>query len=207
MILLINKPKGITSFDVIRKLRRKLGIKKMGHAGTLDPAATGLIIIATEGDTKKLTKFLKLDKEYEAEITFGKISNTYDMEGEVEDAGFDGARPSRAEIEEALKDFVGDIEQMPPAFSAKKIKGVPAYKLARKGKEVKLEPKTVHIEKIDILSYEWPKLNVRITCGSGTYVRSIAHDIGEKFGCGGLLSALVRTRVGDFNLEDARDLS
>lgn len=205
MILLIDKSAGMTSFDVIRQLRRKLNIRKMGHAGTLDPAATGLLIVATEHDTKKLSEFLKFDKEYEGEIEFGKVSDTYDGAGKIAEVSFQGTI-DRQTVEAALKDFEGKIWQMPPRFSAKKIKGVPAYKLARQGKLVELKARQVTISKIEILAYRWPILKIRVTCSSGTYLRSLAHDLGQKLGCGGYLKSLRRTRVGHFRVEEAESV-
>lgn len=205
MILLINKPPGITSFDVIRRLRRKMGIRKMGHCGTLDPQASGLMIIATEKDTKKLSDFLKLGKEYEAEIEFGKTSNTYDSDGEIVEYR-NAQNLNLAQIKKALKEFEGEIMQTPPAFSAKKIKGVPAYKLARKGKVFSLAPKKVVIRKIEILDFSWPVLKIRINCSSGTYVRSLAHDLGQVLGCGAYLKGLRRTKIGEFGVEEGEKI-
>ncbi|MEK7528918.1 MAG: tRNA pseudouridine(55) synthase TruB [Patescibacteria group bacterium] len=204
-LLLIDKPKGITSFDVIRRLRKVHNIRKMGHAGTLDPLATGLMIIGVGKGTKKLTGFIKLDKEYEGEIEFGKISDTYDADGVIKNA-YSGGPIERERIESALLKFTGEFEQMPPIFSAKKIKGVPAYKLARKGEKVVLEPKKITIHAIDIMAYEWPILRVRVRCSSGTYVRSLAHDLGEALGCGGYLTELRRTRIGAYSVDQAEPL-
>ncbi|MBI4995068.1 tRNA pseudouridine(55) synthase TruB [Candidatus Peregrinibacteria bacterium] len=201
-ILLIDKPSGITSFDVIRQLRKKLGIRKMGHAGTLDPLATGLLIIAVGAATKEISKYMGLPKEYEVLIEFGKTSTTYDADGEISQGILKDV--SRAEFKNVLKNFVGEIMQMPPIFSAKKIKGVRAYDLARQGKEVKLEPRKVQIDKIEIIEWSWPFVRLRINCGKGTYIRSIAHDIGEKLGCGGYVCELRRTAIGEFRVENAQ---
>ncbi|MEK7172239.1 MAG: tRNA pseudouridine(55) synthase TruB [Patescibacteria group bacterium] len=203
-ILLIDKPSGITSFDVIRRLRNKLGVRKMGHAGTLDPLATGLLIIAVGSATKEISRYMNLPKEYEVLMEFGKTSTTYDADGEI----FKGVLRdvSRDEFEKVLGDFIGEISQMPPIFSAKKIKGVRAYDLARQGKEVKLEPRTVKIDKIEILEWDWPFVKLRVNCGKGTYIRSLAHDIGEKLGCGGYVKELRRTAIGEFKVEDAEKI-
>lgn len=206
-ILLIDKPSGITSFDVIRQLRKKLGIRKMGHAGTLDPLASGLLIIAVEGATKELSKYMGLPKEYEVRIEFGKVSDTYDADGEVQATGRAAANSSREDFEKILPQFTGDIHQMPPAFSALKINGRRAYDLARKGLEVKLEPRTVYIESIEILEWNWPLVKLRVRCGKGTYIRSLAHDLGQTLGCGGYVKELRRTKIGEFRVEDAEKLA
>lgn len=203
-ILLIDKPSGITSFDVIRHLRKKLGIKKMGHAGTLDPLATGLLIIAVRKATKEIFKYMDLPKEYEVLIEFGKTSTTYDADGEISQGVLRDI--NRAEFEDVLKNFIGEISQMPPIFSAKKIKGVRAYNLARQGKEVKLEPRKVKIDKIEIINWAWPFVSLRVNCGKGTYIRSLAHDIGERLGCGGYVKELRRTAIGEFKVENAEKI-
>ena len=200
--LLIDKPSGMTSFDIIRVLRKKLNFKKMGHAGTLDPMATGLMIIGIGKATKKLTNYIKSDKEYEGTIELGKNSDTYDGDGAITSVP-NAVEVSEEAMEEILESFTGEIEQVPPIYSAKKIKGVPAYKLARKGEEVKLEPRKVKIYDIEILNYVWPFLSLRVKCSSGTYIRSLAHDLGEKLRCGAYLKELRRTKVGDFDVKDA----
>ncbi|MEK9132953.1 MAG: tRNA pseudouridine(55) synthase TruB [Patescibacteria group bacterium] len=200
-ILLIDKPSGITSFDVIRHLRRKLGIRKMGHGGTLDPLATGLMIIGINEGTKRLTEFLGLPKEYEVLIEFGKVSNTYDADGEISDGS--KRKVVRDEFEKTLKDFIGEISQTPPAFSAKKINGQRAYELARKGQVVELKPQKITISAIEILNFSWPFVKLRIACSKGTYIRSLAHDLGQKLGCGGYVKELRRTRIGNCRVEDA----
>lgn len=203
-LIIINKPKGITSFGVIRELRKKLGIKKIGHGGTLDPNATGVLIIGVGKGTKKLNEVIGLDKEYEAEITFGAVSNTYDVDGEI--TKVEGFLPRLEDIKEALPKFIGEIMQVPPIFSAKKIQGKPAYKRARKGEELTLEPAKVLVKNIEIISYEKPILKLRVECGKGFYVRSLAHDLGEVLGCGAYLSNLIRTKVGSFLIENAKGL-
>jgi len=204
-ILLINKPKGWTSHDVVAKLRGVLGIKKIGHAGTLDPLATGLLIILVGKKTKEADNFLKLDKEYIAEIKLGAVSNTYDGEGTIA-VKSSKAKVARAHIEKVIEKFVGEVLQTPPIFSAIKIKGQPAYKLARKGKEVKLKPRKIKIYDIEILDYCWPDLKIKVKCGSGTYIRSLANDIGQALGTGGYLFALTRTKIGEFDLKDSKNI-
>lgn len=202
--LLIDKPKGWTSFDIVAKLRSICKIKKIGHAGTLDPMATGLLIVAIGREaTKRIDEFKAQEKVYEAEIEFGMVSDTYDTEGKVERLELSVDRLERGVIEKGLKSFIGEIEQMPPAFSAKKIKGVPAYKLARQGKEVDLKPSIVEIKTIEILNFDWPKLELEITCGPGTYIRSLAHDLGQDLQVGAILTVLKRTRIGNFDLSQA----
>ncbi len=242
-ILFIDKPKGITSFGVIRELRKKLNIRKMGHAGTLDPLATGLLIIACGKATKRISEFMGLPKEYEVEIEFGKVSDTYDADGNLApfaatnfpcthkdgpnlppcthipvcDSLFScSAVPANlfsplttypnTKFDQALESFRGDIQQTPPIYSALKVKGQRAYDLARAGKEVKLEPRTVHVSSIEVIKYEWPFVSLRIACSKGTYIRSIAHDLGQLLGCGGYVKELRRTKIGEYRVEDAEKL-
>lgn len=203
-LLIINKPKGITSFDVIRVLRAKFGIKKIGHGGTLDPNATGVLVLGLGRGTKKLNDIISLDKEYEAEITFGKVSDTYDADGVISESV--GDIPDVSEIERILPDFIGEFPQMPPKFSAKKIDGRAAYKRARAGEDFEVKPALVRVDALEILSCKKPVLCLRVICGKGFYVRSLAHDLGKRLGCGAYLSNLSRTRVGDFRLEDSMEL-
>lgn len=204
-LYLVDKPAGITSFDVIRELRRELGVRKMGHAGTLDPIATGALIVAVGEQTKELTKLFGLEKEYEVEIEFGKTSDTQDADGKVEEVKFSRTNPTKEEVERELQNFLGKITQMPPQFSAKKVKGTPAYKLARKGKTVELKAVTKEIKKIEILGYEWPVLKIRVVCESGTYMRTLAHDLGQKLTVGALMKGLRRIRIGEFRLNSETD--
>ena len=204
-ILFIDKPSGMTSFDVIRQLRRKLGRRKMGHAGTLDPLATGLLIVALDKATKEISRYMGMPKEYEVLIEFGKVSTTYDAGGEVQAHGDSKAlgAVTRPIFEKALTPFVGDIEQMPPQFSAIRVKGERAYDLARKGIKVELASRKVHIDAIEILSWNWPEVRLRIQCGKGTYMRSLAHDLGQALGCGGYVKELRRTAIGEYRVEQA----
>ena len=208
MILNVKKPKGMTSHDVVDEIRKITGEKRVGHAGTLDPFATGVLIIATtREDTKKLGNIAKnTKKEYVATLELGKISTTGDPEGTIKPFADNLAKPSYPRlnrVKDILKLFIGEIMQTPPSYSAIKVNGVPAYKLARKGKNVKLSSRKVIIEKIDLLLYNPPFLKIRVVCGSGTYIRSLAKDIGEKLGCGAYLTELERTRVGNFKIEDS----
>jgi len=205
VLLNIFKPEGLTSFDVVKRIRSWSKCKKAGHAGTLDPLATGVLIVCTGLATKKISLFVEQRKEYIATIHLGKESNTDDREGEIIDHS-----PIRAidknEILEILADFKGKILQVPPMFSALKKNGVPLYKLARQGKTISREPRPVEIDYIDLLKWETPYLSVRAGCSKGTYIRALARDIGVKLGVGGMLSDLNRTRVGDFKVEDSFNL-
>lgn len=201
--ILIDKPKRITSHDVVNHLRKITGQRKIGHAGTLDPIATGLLILGIgRKATKKLSQFQKLDKEYIVKIKLGAISDTFDSEGKIEKKKVEKI-PNLNEVEEVLKIFVGEIEQIPPSFSAKKIKGEKAYQLARKGLKIKLKPIKVKIYKIEILNYSFPYLEIKVLCSSGTYIRSLANDIGEKLSCGGYVEELRRIKIGNFSVEKA----
>ena len=204
--LLVDKPEGMTSHDVVDYLRRITKIKKIGHAGTLDPIATGLLILGIGREaTKKLSEFQKLDKEYIAKIKLGVKSDTFDKEGKIEKVLFEKI-PTREEVEEVLKSFCGEILQIPPPYSAKKIKGKKAYELARKGMEVKLSPVKVKIYQIEILNYSFPYLEIKVSCSSGTYIRSLANDIGEKLKTGGIIEKLKRTKIGNFSVKNALSL-
>ncbi len=205
-ILFIDKPSGITSFDVIRKLRQKLGIQKMGHAGTLDPLATGLLIIGLEKATKELAAYMGLPKEYEALAEFGKVSTTYDAQGELRITNDELRKVPREEFEKILPHFVGEIDQTPPQFSAIRVKGKRAYDLARRGEKMELASRKVRIDSIEILDWNWPLVRLRVKCGKGTYIRSLAHDLGQKIGCGAYVKELRRTAIGDFRVENAEKL-
>ena len=201
-VLLVNKSKGKTSFSLVSAIRKKTGIKKVGHCGTLDPFAEGvMIMLIGKSFTRKFQNYLDCDKEYEAEITFGKTTETYDSEATIQD--FDSPEiPSLKELQTMLdKKFQGIIPQIPPMFSAKKIKGQKLYNLARKGISIDRSPVNVTVH-TTLLSYSYPILNLKIICSKGTYIRSIAHDLGQLLKCGGYLSKLTRTRIGAFHLKD-----
>jgi tRNA pseudouridine55 synthase len=202
-ILLVNKPQGKTSFSLIRSLRRLTGIKKIGHAGTLDPFATGvMVLLIGRHYTRYSDDLLCEDKEYIAEVNFGVSTDTYDCDGKV--VARSKKIPTREEILSALSHFQGEIEQIPPMFSAKKIKGKKLYELARDGITVERKSSQVRVNS-DVLSYSYPYLNLRIACSKGTYIRSIAHELGVLLGCGAHLSQLQRTRSGQFILEECID--
>jgi tRNA pseudouridine55 synthase len=205
MFLLIDKPKGITSHDVVDKIRNITKEKKVGHAGTLDPLATGLLILAIGRDsTKKLSGLIKKDKVYEAELTLGVETDTLDSEGKVSSRS--NLVVNKDLVIKTLKKFEGDIKQLPPKYSAIKVKGKKAYELAREGKEVKLSLRRVKIYSIDLVKFEYPILKIKTKVSSGTYIRSLARDVGKKLGCGAYLSKLKRTKIGSFSLEGAVSL-
>jgi tRNA pseudouridine55 synthase len=207
-ILLIDKPSGWTSFDVVAKVRSILRSlpdspkkPKVGHTGTLDPFATGLLILTVGKATKVASNYSKLDKEYEATIELGKTSSTGDPEGEITEAG--GQKPEIGNIEAVLKQFIGEITQIPPMYSAIKVNGQRAYKLARKGQTVEIEPRNVMVRSIDLLDYSYPYLKIRTHVSSGTYIRTLAEDIGKALGTGAYTTELRRTRVGEADVTDA----
>jgi tRNA pseudouridine55 synthase len=200
----IYKPKGPTSHDIVDQVRRVTGVKKVGHAGTLDPLAEGVLVVAVGREaTKQISSIVKTEKEYIAEIKLGETSTTDDEEGEKNETPNSKIQIPKETIVEALKGFVGEIEQIPPIYSAIKVKGKSAYKYARKGEDLKLEPRNVLIKEIQVLKYEWPILELRVVSGSGVYIRSLARDVGEKLGVGGYLASLKRTRVGEYKIEDS----
>ncbi|MBQ8985035.1 tRNA pseudouridine(55) synthase TruB [Candidatus Saccharibacteria bacterium] len=208
-IILVDKPAGISSFGVVAKIRwllkQKFGHKvKVGHAGTLDPFATGLLILLTGKMTKKSGEFLKLDKVYEATIKLGYVSSTGDPEGEIR--SYSPNHPRLDFIESVLRDFVGEIEQTPPRFSAIKINGERAYKLARKGKEFEMPARRVKIYDISVLDYNYPELKILCHVSSGTYIRSLAEDIGTKLGTGAYCLELRRLKIGDLDVKDAEKI-
>ncbi|MEQ9466328.1 MAG: tRNA pseudouridine(55) synthase TruB [Ekhidna sp.] len=204
-LLLINKPVDWTSFDVVKKLRYTLKVKKIGHAGTLDPLATGLLIIGTGKFTKKLNELQGLDKTYEGIIEIGKTTPSYDLETEF-DSEVDWSHVTPEDISRAKELLSGPIQQVPPAHSAVKVDGERAYKKARKNKEVKLEPRSVTIYQFEVEADELPEVKFKVACSKGTYIRSLAHDFGQELGVGGYLKKLVRTSVGEYQLSDAVDL-
>lgn len=198
----VNKPQGITSHDVVAFARRRLKIRRIGHAGTLDPMATGVLILGVGSATRLLEYIKDCEKEYEAEITFGATSNTDDAEGEI--TPFPNAKTiAREEFEKILPEFLGKINQIPPQFSAIKVQGRTAYSLARKGEEVKLKSREVMIHALKLHHFSFPKAEFSVCCGSGTYIRSLARDLGARLEVGAHLSKLARTRVGKFAINHA----
>lgn len=202
-VLLVDKPLEWTSFDAVRKIRYLTKTKKVGHAGTLDPLATGLLIICTGKFTKKINDYMAQEKEYTGTITLGAVTPTYDLESEPKDFK-DYAHLSEEKIKEATGSFTGLIQQRPPIHSAIKKEGRRVYELARRGEEVQLEPRPVTIHSFDITAIELPRVHFKVVCSTGTYIRSLANDFGAALGCGGYLSALCRTRIGAFLLQDAK---
>jgi tRNA pseudouridine55 synthase len=209
-ILLFDKKLEWTSFDLVQRVRnslcRKMGIKKLkvGHAGTLDPLATGLMIVCTGKATKKIESLQLGEKEYVATLKLGATTPSFDCETE-EDSQSDCSHVTREMFEQSAQNFVGDIEQTPPIYSAVKVKGKRAFDYARKGEKVKLKAKKISIKKIETEDFSIPVVTLRIVCSKGTYIRALARDIGETLGCGAYLTALKRTRIGDYNLDDAFD--
>lgn len=204
-VLLINKPLRWTSFDVVNKLRYKLKIKKIGHAGTLDPLATGLLIICTGKMTKRIEEFMGFEKEYTGKFVLGQTTPSFDLETEVSEP-IDISHLTPEMILNATKPLTGNIEQLPPAHSAIRIGGKRAYEFARKGQEVELKTREVEVREFEITSIQLPIVNFRISCSKGTYIRSIARDFGENLGVGAYLSELCRTRIGDYWLENAQTI-
>ncbi|MBT7649930.1 MAG: tRNA pseudouridine(55) synthase TruB [Opitutae bacterium] len=205
-ILLVDKPAGITSHDIVDRLRRKLKMKKIGHAGTLDPLATGLMIMLI-GKATKVSQFLiSLDKSYEGEFLLGIETDSQDADGVVV-----SEKPLPEHIDEEMmleemKSFLGDQYQTPPMFSAKKIKGVPLYKMARKGKTVEREPRFIRINEFCLMNWNPPKGKFSLSCSKGTYVRTVLHDLGQNLGCGAHLTGLRRTKIDQFGIENASPL-
>lgn len=205
-ILGIDKPLGWTSFDAVKRLRgaiqRRMGVKKfkVGHAGTLDPLATGVLIVCTGRATRKITELQEGMKEYVAEVTLGATTPSFDLETEI-DANFPYEHIDRELIDSVLPRFVGRVMQVPPVFSAVKVDGKRAYSLARKGKEVELKAKPLEIRELEVISWEAPVLTIRVLCSKGTYIRALARDLGQALGSGAHLTALRRTRVGDISVD------
>ena len=202
-ILLVDKPKGKTSFSLVGRLRKVLGVQKIGHAGTLDPFATGvMVMLVGKNYTKQSDQFLCSDKEYIAKLLLGVATDSYDVDGRVTESS--PLIPTLGDIQERLIHFNGEIEQIPPMFSAKKVEGKKLYELARQGIEIERKPVkvTVHTE---LLSYEYPHLSIKVAASKGTYIRSLAHDLGQQLGCFAHLIELTRTRSGHFKLEECID--
>lgn len=206
-MLIVNKPAGMTSHDVVDAVRRITGERRVGHAGTLDPLATGVLVVGVGREATKALGFIssKTEKRYAAVVRLGATSDTDDREGRIVERD-EVVQPKKVDVQKSLNGFVGSIEQMPPAYSAIKVGGVKSYEAARKGKSVTLELRTVTIHSIDLEKYAWPFVTFDVVCTSGTYIRSIARDLGEKLGTGGLLEALERTAVGSYTLAMAHTL-
>jgi tRNA pseudouridine55 synthase len=201
-LYLINKPRGRSSFSIVAQVRRLSGIKKVGHAGTLDPEAEGLLVVLLGKEyTKQAEKYSKLDKTYEFEVKLGEVSTTDDEEGDKTEVS--GLKPTKAEIIKALSNYEGEIEQTPPVYSAIKIDGQRAYKRARNGEEVEMPTRKVNIKSIELLDYKYPFASIKADVSSGTYIRSLARSIGEDLKTGAYCTKIVRTRVGEFSLDDA----
>ncbi len=205
-VLLFDKPVHWTSFDVVKKLRSLLRIKKIGHAGTLDPLASGLLIICTGKYTKKINEFMAQEKEYTGAITIGAVTPTYDLESLPEQQK-DYSGITESMVYEAAKKFVGEIEQLPPVYSALKKAGTPLYELARRGEEIELKPRKINIQLFEITSIEFPVIHFKVICSTGTYIRSLANDLGRELGCGGYLSELRRTAIGETRVDEAIGVS
>lgn len=199
-VLLIDKPLHWTSFDVVRKIRNRLRIKKVGHAGTLDPLATGLLIVCTGKFTKKINEYMASEKEYTGTFTLGAVTPTYDLESLPEQQK-DFSMINAEQLHATTAKFTGEIDQFPPIYSAIKIKGTPMYELARRGEEVELKSRKIRISEFELATIELPVVHFRIVCSTGTYIRSIAHDFGQALGCGAYLSQLRRTRIGEFSVD------
>lgn len=202
-IVAVNKPVGPTSHDIIDPLRELTGEKRIGHAGTLDPLASGVLVVGIGREaTRQLGEIVQHEKEYRAIIKLGEYSSTDDGEGEKTPVVHSG-QPSEEQIRETLSEFVGQIQQVPPIYSALKIQGRKAYELARSGKPPEMTARMVELKSINLESYNFPQLEVRVVCGPGVYIRALARDIGEKLETGGYLSGLQRTRVGQYSLAEA----
>lgn len=208
MILNVYKPPGPTSHDIVDEIRKITGEKKVGHAGTLDPFADGVLIVLVRKEaTRRQKEFMGMDKTYIATLRLGATSTTDDVNGEIKNIKLKIKNNNlKLKIIKILKSFIGETEQIPPAYSAKKIKGRKAYELAREGKTPKLKPKRIKIYEIKLLWYRWPYLKIRVRCSSGTYIRALASDIGRKLGCGAYLERLTRTAIGNFTINNSLKL-
>ncbi|AFL86067.1 tRNA pseudouridine synthase B [Belliella baltica DSM 15883] len=205
-VFLIDKPLEWTSFDVVKKVRNALKIKKVGHAGTLDPLATGLLIVCAGKKTKSIDVFMGQEKEYTGTFVLGKTTESFDREKEIIEVA-DPFHLTLEDVKNAVAELTGDILQIPPMHSAIKVDGKRVYESARKGIEVKMEPRPVTVSEFEITRFDLPEIDFRIVCSKGTYIRSLARDLGEKLKVGAYMSALTRTRIGEFRLEDAEDLT
>ncbi len=205
-IIAVYKPAGMTSHDVVDAVRASTGVRRVGHAGTLDPLASGVLVVGIGRDaTKELSRAAEGEKEYMVMVELGTTSTTDDAEGEKTAVSV-AVPPSERDVQRALEVFIGEVQQTPPVYSAVHVKGKRSYKLARKGKPVAPAPRSVFIHKIELLEYAYPLLKLRVVCGKGTYIRSLARDIGAALGTGGFVRDLERARVGSFTLKDAVSL-
>lgn len=201
-IVVVNKPTGMTSHDVVSRVRRIFKMRRVGHAGTLDPLATGVLVMLLGRSTKLFPKFEAFDKAYRATLILGKRTDSADIQGKLlEEKSY--SHITRDQIEAVLREFLGDIEQIPPMVSALKVKGKRLYQLARKGIEVKREPRKIRIDKLELMAFQPPRVTFYLECSKGTYVRKIAEDIGERLGCGACIDEIQRTKVGPFVIESA----
>ena len=205
-MILIDKPLDWTSFDVVRKIRSLIKIKKVGHAGTLDPLATGLLIVCTGKFTKKINEYMGMEKEYTGTFTIGATTPTYDLESEPVEIK-DISNITEQQIHATTSLFKGTIQQVPPIHSAIKQGGKPVYLMARKGMDVQMEPRTITINRFDIEKIDLPLVYFKVVCTTGTYIRSLAHDFGKQLGCGAYLSSLRRTRIGEFEAANALSMT
>jgi tRNA pseudouridine55 synthase len=204
-VLLINKPLEWTSFDVVRKLRSAMKIKKVGHAGTLDPLATGMLILCTGKFTKRINEYMSQEKEYTGTFTLGAVTPTYDLESEPQDFK-DYSSVTPEQLQAIAQQFTGEIMQVPPMHSAIKKDGKRVYELARQGLTIELEPRKITIREFEITAIELPVVHFRVVCSTGTYIRSLANDVGKVAGCGAYLSSLCRTRIGSFTLDQSMSM-
>ncbi len=204
-MLLIDKPYEWTSFGVVKKLRGALGIKKIGHAGTLDPLATGLLILCTGKMTKKIHQYQEMEKEYEGKLVLGKTTPSIDLETDF-DSSKDTSHLTESDVIKVSDSFVGEIQQIPPVYSAVKVDGQRVYNKARKGQQVELKPRQVHIRKFEIIKCKLPEVDFKVVCSKGTYIRSLVRDFGTVLGTGAYLAALTRTRIGIYTLAEAQQL-
>jgi tRNA pseudouridine55 synthase len=203
-LLNVHKPSGMTSRAIVDRVVQLVPRIKVGHAGTLDPLASGVLVLCLGSATRLVEYVQRMPKTYRAVVRLGARSDTLDADGQIEELTTPPI-PSEPEIRESLAGLVGDVLQLPPQYSALRVRGRRAYDLARSGHEARLEPRPVRIDRIEMADYDWPRLELRIDCGAGTYIRSIARDLGERLGCGGLVETLVRVRIGPFQLADTAD--
>lgn len=204
-VLLIDKPLEWTSFDVVRKIRSMIRIKKVGHAGTLDPLATGLLILCTGKFTKRINEYMSQEKEYTGTFVLGATTPTYDLESEPGNF-IDHSFVTAGMLQAVTQQFTGQIDQVPPMHSAIKKDGVRVYELARRGETIELQPRKIQISEFEITAVELPVVHFRVVCSTGTYIRSLAHDVGKALGCGAYLSSLCRTRIGKFTVKEAMNM-